>query len=105
MRMRLHRALLFALALSPATLLCQTGPAIVPAGTPLAVRIEQNYSLRAGEAIRGRLLYPVYADNRLLLAKGTVVSGEVVALRSDRSRRVRAIMSGDFTPFHTPVVH
>jgi hypothetical protein len=103
--MRLHRALLFALALSPATLLCQTGPAIVPAGTPLAVRIEQNYSMRAGEAIRGRLLYPIYADNRLLLAKGTVVSGEVVALRSDRSRRVRAIMGGDFTPFHTPVVH
>jgi hypothetical protein len=60
--------------------------------------------MRAGEPIRGRLLYPVYANNRLLLAKGTIVSGEVVALRSDHSRRVRAVLGGDFTPFHTPVV-
>jgi hypothetical protein len=97
--------MLFALALLPASSLCQSGPGTVPAGTPLAVRVEQNYPMRAGEAIRGRLLYPIYADNRLLLAKGTVVSGEVVALRSDHSRRVRAVLGGDFTPFHTPEVH
>jgi hypothetical protein len=61
--------------------------------------------MRAGEPVSGRLLYPIYVDNRLLLAEGTVVSGEVVALHSDHGRRVRAIMGGDFTPFHTPVVH
>jgi len=95
----------FALALPPATLLCQTGPGTVPAGTPLTVRIEQNTPMRAGEPVSGRLLYPIYADNRLLLPKDTVIRGEVVSLHSDHSRRVRAVMGGDFTPFHTPVVH
>ena len=95
----------FALALPPATLLCQTGPGTVPAGTPLTVRIEQNTPMRAGEPVSGRLLYPIYADNRLLLPKDTVIRGEVVSLHSDHNRRVRAVMGGDFTPFHTPVVH
>jgi hypothetical protein len=103
--MSLRRALIFTLALLPASLLCQAGPGTVPAGTPLAVTIERNYAMRAGEAIQGRLLYPIYADNRLLLGKGTVVSGEVVALHSDHSRRIRAVMGGDFTPFHIPEVH
>jgi hypothetical protein len=100
-----RRALLFALALLPASLLCQSGPGTVPPGTPLAVTLEQNYAMRAGVPVSGRLLYPIYADNRLLLPKGTVVSGEVVALRSNHSRRVRAVLGGDFTPFHTPVLH
>jgi hypothetical protein len=97
--------MLFALALPPATLLCQAGPGTVPAGTPLTITVERNTPMRAGEPVSGRLLYPIYVDNRLLLAEGTVVSGEVVALHSDHGRRVRAIMGGDFTPFHTPVVH
>jgi hypothetical protein len=61
--------------------------------------------MRAGEPVSGRLLYPIYADNKLLLPKDTAIRGEVVALRSDHGRRVRAILGGDFTPFHTPVVH
>jgi len=105
MRMRVCRALLFALVLLPVASLCQTGPGTVPVGTPLTVTIERNYAMRTGAAIQGRLLYPVYADNKLLLGKGTVVSGEVVALRSNHSRRVRAVLGGDFTPFHTPEVH
>ncbi len=95
----------FALALPPATLLCQTGPGTVPAGTPLTITVERNTPMRTGEPVSGRLLYPVYAANKLLLGKGTVVSGEVVALRSNHGRRVRAVLGGDFTPFHTPVVH
>ena len=105
MRMRVCRALLFALALPPATLLCQTGPGTVPARTPLTIRVERNTPMRAGEPVSGRLLYPIYADNKLLLPKDTAIRGEVVALRSDHGRRVRAILGGDFTPFHTPVVH
>ena len=97
--------MLFAFALPPATLLCQTGPGTVPAGTPLTITVERNTPMRAGEPVSGRLLYPIYADNKLLLPRGTVVSGEVVALRPDHGRRVRAIMGGDFTPFHTPAVH
>lgn len=99
------RSVILVLTLLPPTMLCQTGPRTVPAGTPLTVTIERNYAMRAGEPIGGRLLYPIYVNNGLLLAKGTVVSGEVVALHSNHSRRVRAAMGGDFTPFHTPEVH
>jgi hypothetical protein len=105
MRRSLHHALIFALALLPASSLCQTAPGTVPAGTPLAVTIERHYPMHAGEPILGHLLYPIYVDNRLLLAKGTTVSGDVVALRSNHSRRVRALLGGDFTPFHIPEVH
>jgi hypothetical protein len=105
MRVNLRRALLFALVLLPASLLCETEAGTVPAGTPLAVTIDQNYPMQAGAAISGHLLYPIYVDNKLLLPKGTVVNGEVVTLRSDHSRRVRAVLGGDFTPFHLPEVH
>ena len=102
--MNLRLALLFVFALLPATSLCQSGPGTVPTGTPLAVAIDQHYPMRAGTVIRGRLLYPIYADNQLLLPQNTVVTGSVVKLLSDRKRRVNAILGGDFTPFHTPEV-
>jgi hypothetical protein len=61
--------------------------------------------MRNGQPVRGHLLYPVYHNDKLLLPKDTVVTGSVVELRSDRSRRIRATMGGDFTPFKKPVVH
>jgi hypothetical protein len=61
--------------------------------------------MRAGEPIRAHLLYPIYADNQLLLPKDTVVTGTVSSLRSDHKRRVNAALGGDFTPFHIPEVH
>ncbi len=97
-------AALFVLALLPTASLCQTDPATIPAGTPLALKIDQNYPMRAGQPIRAHLLYPIYVDNRLLLPAGAVVTGSVLDLRSDHSRRVNAILGGDFTPFHTPEV-
>jgi hypothetical protein len=57
-----------------------------------------------GETIRAHLLYPIYADNNMLLPKDTIVSGSVVGLHSDHSRRVHAILGGDFTPFRIPDV-
>lgn len=105
MSMSCCRALALALTVLPTTLLCQTDAGSLPSGTPLAVTIDRNYPMRAGETIRGQLLYSIYADNKLLLAKGAVVTGEVVALHSDRTRRIKAVMGGDFTPFHTPVLH
>ncbi len=59
---------------------------------------------RLTSQVRAHLLYPVYADDKLILPKDTIVTGSVVKLRSDRSRRVRAILGGDFTPFKTPEV-
>jgi len=97
-------AVLVAVCVLPSTVQCQTSAGTLPAGTPLAVTVDHNYSMRAGEVIRGKLLYSIYTDNELLLTKGTVVSGEVVALHSDHNRRVRAVMGGDFTPYHVPEI-
>src|SRR5450756_2870200 len=60
--------------------------------------------MRVGVQVRAHLIYPVYANDTLVLPEHTVVTGTVTALRSNRSRRIRARLGGDFTPFHTPVV-
>ncbi len=101
---RLRFALLIALTLFPAALLSQSEPGTVPAGTPLAVTIDQHYPMRVGAVIRGHLLYPIYSDNKLLLPQDAIVTGSVVKLLSDHKRRVNATLGGDFTPFHTPEV-
>jgi hypothetical protein len=97
-------ALAFALTLLPCAALCQTEGGTLPAETPLALRIDEHLPMRNGQPVRAHLLYPVYANDKLLLPKDTVVTGSVVELRSDHSRRIRAVMGGDFTPFHKPVV-
>ena len=97
-------ALAIALSLLPGAALCQTEGGTLPAETPLALRIDQHLPMRNGQPVRAQLIYPVYANDKLLLPKDTVVTGSVVELRSDRSRRIRAVMGGDFTPFHKPVV-
>jgi hypothetical protein len=98
-------ALAIALFLSPAAALCQTEGGTLPAETPLALRIDEHLPMRDGQPVRAHLIYPIYANNKLLLPKDTIVAGSVVDLRSDHSRRVRAVMGGDFTPFHKPIVH
>lgn len=60
--------------------------------------------MRAGQPLRAELLYPVYRDNRMVLPAHTVVTGTVLALTPDPTRRVKSRLRGDFTPFHTPVV-
>jgi hypothetical protein len=98
-------ALAIVLSLSPCAALCQTDGGALPAETLLALRIDEHLPMRNGQPVRAHLLYPVYANDKLLLPKDTVVAGNVVELSSDHSRRVRAVLGGDFTPFHKPVVH
>ena len=97
-------ALAFGLVLST-SLVGQTEPATLSAGTPLVVALDGNCPMRTGAPIRGKLVYPVYASNKLVLPKGAAVMGSVVALHSDRARRTRSELGGDFTPFHRPEVH
>ena len=97
-------ALAIALSLFPCAMLCQTEGGTLPGGTPLAVRIDQHLPMHKGQPVRAYLIYPIYDNDKLLLPENTVVDGGVVELRSDHSRRIRATMGGDFTPFHKPVV-
>lgn len=91
-------------ALLPASGIAQLSGATIPAGTPLPVRIAGPLPMKKGQPVRAELLYPVYANNHLVLPSGTPVLGNVIALRSDHTRRVHAVLGGDFTPFHIPVV-
>ncbi len=85
-------------------LLCQTMPGIIPSGTPLALKVDAHYPMRTGVPIRAHLLYPVYANNALILRKDTTITGSVFDLLPDRKRRVNAALGGDFTRFHIPKV-
>ena len=76
----------------------------IPTTTPLSVELPRHSPMRAGQQIDGRLLYPVYVGNELALPSGSSLSGRVVQLDPDRSRRIHSSLRGDFTPFHVPVV-
>jgi hypothetical protein len=97
-------ALALALSLSSCAALCQTEGGTLPGGTPLALRIDDHLPMRNGQPVRAHLLYPIYGNDKLLLPKDTIVTGSVVELRSDHSRRINAATGGDFTPFRKPVV-
>ena len=92
------------LALLPALLHAQGTSVQVPSETPLAVELPTHIPMKAGEPLEGRLLYPVYVDNRIAIPAGSILSGTVIRLNSDRSRRIHSRLNGDFTPFYTPVV-
>jgi hypothetical protein len=82
----------------------QTTSLRIPARTPLSIQLLQHVPMKAGESLEGRLLYPVYVDNRIAIPAGATLRGTVIQLDSDRSRRIHARLRGDFTPFHVPVV-
>ena len=91
-------------SLLPMPLSSQANPIEIAAGTPLSVELTKHVPMKTGEPLQGRLVYPVYVDNRIVMPAGTIVRGQVVRLNSNRSRRIKARLRGDFTPFHIPVV-
>lgn len=76
----------------------------IPAKTLLSIQLLQHVPMKVGEPLEGRLLYPVYVDNRIAIPAGGTLRGTVLQLDPDRSRRIHARLRGDFTPFHIPVV-
>jgi hypothetical protein len=82
----------------------QTTSVRIPVKTPLSIQLLQHVPMKAGEPLEGRLLYPVYVDNRIAIPAGATLRGTVIQLGADRSRRIHARLRGDFTPFHIPVV-
>lgn len=76
----------------------------IPAGTPLEVRLTQHVPMRVGTPLHATLAYPVYVHDELVLPAGTSITGSIVALQPDPTRRVDARLNADFTPFHRPVV-
>jgi hypothetical protein len=90
--------------LAPVRSLSQQALIQVPPSTPLPIQLGKHVPMKKGEPLQGYLLYPVYADNRLVIPAGSVLRGKVVKLNADRSHRIHSRLWGDFTPFHIPVV-
>ena len=76
----------------------------IPPSTPLPIQLGKHVPMKKGEPLKGYLLYPVYAENRLVIPAGSLLLGNVVKLNPDRSHRIHSRLWGDFTPFHIPVV-
>ncbi len=71
------------------------------AGTCLQVEIVHFYPMKLGEAIEGRLVYPLYAGGKLVIPENTTVRGTITALTPNSAERWHGRFLGDFTPFHT----
>src|ERR1035438_1293662 len=77
----------------------------VPSGAPLRLYLTRRVSKRTGAPVEARLLEPVFAFDREVIPAGTVAKGQVSRVQPvGKWQRVRAILSGDFTPLHTAQV-
>ena len=77
----------------------------LPAGTILAVQLSADAKMKAGTPVSGRLTEPVYAHDKLLIPRGSVLSGTIVELEpAAHGRSVNAKLQGDFTPLHEAAV-
>jgi hypothetical protein len=77
---------------------------ILAAGTTLQVQLSRSRPMKAGEPLEATLLHPLFVDGKIVVAKGSLVEGQVIALAPDRHTRTSARLHGDFTPFHQPQV-
>ncbi|MGH9468137.1 MAG: hypothetical protein ACRD1Y_12365, partial [Terriglobales bacterium] len=100
--------LIFALACGEGVLAAQAPAATaqtltIPSGTILDLALARRTRLHgAGEALSARLRSPVYVDNRLVLAAGSVVLGHVKTVKGAPAlQRVEAGLGGDFSPAPT----
>lgn len=76
------------------------GATTVPSGVPLRVALERRVAIkRVGEPIQGRLVEPTYVFDRVVLPAGSVVEGHIAEIGGvPARRRLKAILSGNFTP-------
>jgi hypothetical protein len=77
---------------------------VLAQGTNLQVEITRHYPMKAGEAIEGQLLHPIFVDGKLAVPQNVLLHGTVVALKPDPKARWHGRLLGDFTPFHTAQV-
>ncbi len=77
----------------------------LPVSTPLRIRITHTAHLHIGTPVTGVLTEPVYLHDHLVLPQNTTVLGVVTGYaRIDRKLRTQALLNGDVTPLHNPVV-
>jgi type IV secretory pathway VirB10-like protein len=80
----------------------ETIPLTVPKGTPVQVALDDEVRVRsAGQSIKGHVVEPVYAFDKLLIPVGTIVTGQIKKIEGlSAGKRTMAAMDADFTPEH-----
>jgi hypothetical protein len=79
---------------------------IVPEGTPLRVSLIRKVPIRkVGDPVTARVIEPVYAFDRVVVPKGSEVTGKVIKIiPATKLVRTEAILNGNFTPLKTAKV-
>jgi hypothetical protein len=79
---------------------------VVPAGTPLSVRLEKRLRIQGvGQPVEGRVVEPVFAFQKEVIPTGSELTGRVVRLQPvSKPRRVKAVLHGDLTPLHEALI-
>lgn len=82
-----------------------TAAVIVQAGVPLHVKATRTAHLHIGTVVEGVLTDPIYVKDRLVFPAGSPVLGTVAAYTPiAKVAREQALLNGDVTPLHAPVV-
>ncbi len=77
-------------------------PLIVPRGTPLEIALDEEVRVKkAGQEVRGKVIEPVYAFDRMVIPAGTVVTGHITNLGDiSGGKRTLSVLDANFTPDH-----
>ena len=80
-------------------------PLIVDKGVPLQVTLTETLHLKENETVRARIIEPVYAFDREVIASGTEVEGRITGFEGvGKWKRISAMLGGDFTPIREPQI-
>src|SRR4029077_6181596 len=72
----------------------------VPKDTPLEIVLDQEVRIKkAGQKLHGRIVYPVYAFDRVVIPPGTEVNGQITNIDPiSRKDRTLGILNAEFSP-------
>lgn len=72
----------------------------IPKGTPIEISVERDTRIhKAGQEIRGHVVEPVYAFDKLVIPAGSEAIGRISAIGSvPAGKRTLAALDADFTP-------
>jgi type IV secretory pathway VirB10-like protein len=75
-------------------------PLTVPKGTPVQIALDDEVRVRkVGQPIRGHVVDPVYAFDRIVIPVGTEVTGQITGIEPiSGGKRTLEALNADFTP-------
>lgn len=77
----------------------------VPSGAMFRVEVTRRARLQKNRAIQGRLLEPVYRENRLVIPRGASLEGFISTVHpASHGKRLEAKFHGDFTSLNEPII-